>query len=502
MKSIFTILALTLFFGSLTAAENPRELSKSYWQISTPEEQGLDSEILLKMLKNIKDEELKIRGIIIIRNGFLILESYIHPYNRHTMHDVKSVSKSIISALAGIALREGILKNLDQTVYEFFPDYFSGTEPRKKEIDLRHLLSMASGLDIDENGPVMGEIMTHNDLIRATFDRPMITNPGEEFTYCTLLTHTMAGIMAKASGMDLLELSKKYLFNPLGINSVHWEKDPQGLYFGGDKLWLTPVDMAKFGFLFLNEGKWDNQQTVPEDWVIESTTSQFKSFDTQGYDGYGYGWWLMDDNSYYARGFGGQIISIYPEQQMIVVFTGADNNRWRQLTDTYILPAVKGNKSLPKNINAQQQILKIVNELMVPVPHTPLPLPEIAKSISGKTYILEENELNFIDLTLWFERNDFCRLLIRDNKDTLDLVVGLDNVYRLTEGLTWGMKPHNNILALRGKWMGPDTFFVDFHEIGEPFYFDMQFLFTEDELEASLIWKPMDWSFNLKGQWK
>jgi CubicO group peptidase (beta-lactamase class C family) len=502
MTKIITILALCFFSGFIFPRENNKESLNGYWESSTPEDQGIDSESLVAMLKKIKDEQFKIRGIIIIRNDHLVLECYVHPYDRDVMHDVKSVSKSIISVIVGIALREGMIKNLDQKVYEFLPEYFKTEELQKKEISLRHLLTMTSGLDVDENGPIMAEIMSHEDLIEATINRPMITSPGKTFTYCTLLTHTMADILTKASGMDLLEFSRQYLFETLGIVNVYWEKDPQGYYFGGDKLWLTPIDMAKIGYLYLDHGCWEGEQIVPQEWVMESTKNQFDSFNTEGYDGYGYWWWLTADGSYHARGFGGQIISIYPEKNMVVVFTGADNNQWQQLTNTYILPAAKGDRRLQCNESAVRQLEKIIQELKTPQPQKPPQLTETAKSISGKRYILSENDLDFSELAFYFEKTDQCRLEIKYNNDILDLAVGMDNVYRITDGVNWGIKSANNTLALRGKWINDHTFFIDFHEVGEPFYFDMTFQFSDDEIIASLAWKPMNWPFVLKGEWK
>jgi len=449
------------------------------------------------MLAEIQNNELRIRSVIIIRNGHLVLESYVHPYDSSISHDVKSVSKSIISALTGIALRENMIRSPDQNVYDFFPEYAS-IPP--KNIRLKHLLMMASGLELDENGPIMEKIMSRNNLIEATLSQPGVEKAGEQFNYCTLNTHVISGILTRASGIGLLDLGNKYLFEPLGIKNVYCLKDEQGYYFGGDKLWLTPRDMAKFGYLFLNKGKWEDKQIIPEEWVIESTTNKFRNFNESGYAGYGYGWWLNEQACYCARGFGGQIISVYPQWNMVVVFTGADNDQWQMLSTKFIIPSISDEYRLPPDVTSQKRLNRLVRDLKKPAPQRPDSLPEIAGKISGKRYMLKKNDLNFNYLTLWFEKDAECRLLINCDQYDLDMAVGLDNIYRITRDISWGMKPDNNILALRGEWRADNSFSIDFQEVGEPFYFDIAFTFDEDEIRPLFIWQPFTMQFPLEGK--
>ncbi len=500
-KALIVLLIIIIFNFNCTS-QNPSDneqkpTKETFWETSTPEEQGFKSSLFVDMLKDIQDNELRIRSLLIIRNGHLILESYSHPYDRSITHDVKSVSKSIISSLVGIALRENMIKNLDRNVYDFFPEY--ATIPRR-DINLIHLLMMASGLELDENGPVMEKIMSQKDLIAATLTQPFIEEAGERFNYCTLNTHVLSGVFTKASGIGLKTFGEQYLFEPLEIKNVYWQKDEQGYYFGGDKLWLTPLDMAKFGYLFLKKGKWQKKQIIPEDWVMESTKNKFKNFSDSGYSGYGYGWWLNKDGSYHARGFGGQIISIYPQWNMVVVFTGADNDQWQTLINKYILPSIRDDFPLPHDLTNQKQLKKMIRELKDPEPQDHDPLPEIAKKISGKKYILKKNDLNFSNLTLWFEEEDECRLSIHYDQNDLDMAVGMDNLYRLSKGMKWGMKPDNNILALRGKWIAENRFYIDFQEVGEPFYFDIDVSFNEDTVRAIFIWQPFKMRFVLEGR--
>jgi CubicO group peptidase (beta-lactamase class C family) len=501
--ALLSLVAGVLLLGvGLPAVElSPIQQSpQSFWEVSTPEEEGVDSDLLAAMLERVRDEHLRVRSVLIVRNSRLVLESYTHPYGEDVVHDVKSVSKSVISSLVGIALREGSLQGLDQTVYEFFPEYFpADSDLLKRSINLTHLLTMASGLDLDENGPVMREIMPQDDWIRASFARPMIADPGAEFRYCSFLTHTMSGILTRASRTDLLALGYEYLFAPLGITDVHWEKGPDGYYMGGDRLWLTPRDMAKFGLLFLNVGRWGGRQVVPENWVREATRNRFTDFDADGYSGYGYWWWLSADGSYRARGAFGQIISVYPERKLVVVFTGADNGAWELLTDNYILPAVSGADRLPTDAVAHARLLRVARELRTPAPQPPRSLPKIAGEISGRTYTLGANELDFSQLTLWFDEPDAGRLQIGQQAGVMDLAFGLDNVYRVTEGVGWGARTDRNVFALRGEWTGENEFSLELHEVGEPFYFEVTVTFQADRLEATFVWQPFNWRVPVGG---
>lgn len=176
MRSVLAVVVLSLVAGVvLPSARAQPPGSSSGWETSTPEKQGIDSDILADMLLRMQSERLAVRSVLIIRNDTLVLECYTHPYDRDVVHDVKSVSKSIISALVGVALREGIVASLDQPVCNSFPEYLpENSDPRKRRITLQHLLTMSSGLDLDENGPAMQAILSRDDWIAATFARPMV----------------------------------------------------------------------------------------------------------------------------------------------------------------------------------------------------------------------------------------------------------------------------------------------------------------------------------------
>jgi CubicO group peptidase (beta-lactamase class C family) len=213
--------------------KQPGEKPGTYWELTAPEEQGIDSQNLLEMLQTVKKEKYNSHSIIIVRNQRLVLESYICPYTRDITHNTRSASKSMVSALVGIALREKWIDSLDRTVYSYLPQYFhhqadpGKTDPGKKKITLRHLLTMASGLKIQDQSSQAGggPIFSSPDPVKSTFEFPMSENPGERFNYITSLINVMSLILTETSGKNLKELADTYLFAPLGIKDVQWKKE-------------------------------------------------------------------------------------------------------------------------------------------------------------------------------------------------------------------------------------------------------------------------------------
>ncbi|UCH96782.1 MAG: serine hydrolase [Candidatus Aminicenantes bacterium] len=299
------------------------------WEVSTPEEQGIHSGVLAHAC-NEAEKMPFLHSLLVIRNQYLIGERYFHFYDQNDANNVFSVSKSFLSALVGIALRENYLQSLDQKMLDFFPEYITpGMDPRKFDITIRHLLTMKTGYDnsVEDYGSNWRQWINSSDWLKYAIQLPLRDNPGERFAYITPGTHILSGILAKATGMSALEFAETYLFHPLGISIMNWERDPQGYYIGGMRMYFTARDMARFGYLYLNGGFVDNQQIIPGEWVTDSfTDSVHQNWTwaevTEG--GYGYLWWLYTINgirTYCAVGYGGQYIILVPLLNMIVVTT-------------------------------------------------------------------------------------------------------------------------------------------------------------------------------------
>ena len=374
MRGVTAVLGLSVLLLAIGSAARPQASEDGgyfpgrSWRVSTPEEQGLDSTPLLRMLEDIRDNGVGIDGIVIVRHGHLVFESYLAPYDADTVHNLKSSSKSVLSALVGIALREKVLDGVDQRVSELFPEYFASVDdPRKKDITLRHLLTMSAGIEWKEISPQADRLWRSSDWVGAAIGLPLTGAPGESFTYSTALTHLASAAIARKSGISTRAFAEKYLFDPVGIRAGLWRRDPQGIHWGGADLFLTPRDMARFGYLYLRNGTWNGRQVVPREWVAESTRAQVKTGGWGGIDDYGYWWWIAP-GAHVAVGLGGQVIAVIPEQDLVVVFTGAVPEAVPfALLRKYIVPAI-GSARLPPNPAAESAISTLERELEHPPP--------------------------------------------------------------------------------------------------------------------------------------
>jgi len=307
-----------------------------------PEDQGMETALLDQVFATIDHQRLGIDSVLVVRNGYIITEKYYPPYATDTQHVLYSCTKSFISALIGIAIEEDYIESVDQLVLDFFPDHtFANLDARKQAMTLEDLLTMRSGLDWNEGMPTYQAMMETQDWVAYVLDKPMETDPGTHFNYCSGCSHVMSAIIAETTGIDTLEYAQARLFEPLGITNYYWELDGSGIPNGGWGLHMSPREMAKFGYLFLNEGSWDGQQIVPSAWVRKSTQAGLatgRSVD------YAYQWWVYPtSNLYAAEGLYGQFIFVIPDLAMVVVFTADMLNPSPifDLLEDWIIPAVR-----------------------------------------------------------------------------------------------------------------------------------------------------------------
>jgi CubicO group peptidase (beta-lactamase class C family) len=312
-----------LFFacdGSLVESDNSVFTS---WPESSPEDQGLSGHVI--QVAFVQANQLPfLNGIVIVRNGYLVAESYYNNYHKNSAHNIRSVSKSFLSSLYGIALNKNYIPSIQGHITDYFPDYEQDMgDIRFGQVTIENMLTMHGGIDTDHNN--YGQIFSTNDWIKATFQRPLIANPGEEFHYTTAGTHILSALLTRATGMSTYDFAQKYLLKASGIQLADWEKGPQGYYFGGNSMHTSPQNMAKFGLIYLNAGRLNNIQIVPESWVAASIADNWNadniSWGPLSHMGYGYLWWLgtlADHDAFIAIGHGGQFILVFSDLQLII----------------------------------------------------------------------------------------------------------------------------------------------------------------------------------------
>ena len=320
---------------------NPPDM-KDQLIVGLPDEAGLDVNILAKMLDSVEDDEHKdLNSILVTRKGVLVLEAYFNGEGRNTLHDIRSAGKSFTSTLVGIALQKGYLKNLDQKILTFFPEYMPLDTPddRKERVTIRHLLEMRSGFDANDSEldtPGCEDNMYDSkDWIHFALNVPMSEEPGKVWKYAGMNTMLLGGIVQSATRIPLPKFLEISLLKPMGISKYHWNKDPTGRAIGQGNLFLRPRDMVKFGLLFLHNGKWNDQQVVSAEWVHEATLP-YSRLPSDPNIGYGYQWWISSEkigmkkfNFFYANGNGGQRIYVVPDADMVVVITSFAYNQKR-----------------------------------------------------------------------------------------------------------------------------------------------------------------------------
>jgi len=321
--------------------------SDEYWSEIYPELVQMDSSVLDAMINDVESNNYRVYSILIIKNGFLVKEWYQTTYDKDNIFRVYSVSKSVTSALIGIALDKGFINSLDEFVLDYFPDYdIANPSPQKDSMTIWHLLTMTTGLHWPEYYPYQDYRNPYNtwkaskDHVGFVLNRTMVASPGTTFNYNTGASHLLSAIIQRATNMSTLDFANQYLFGPLSIEEMLWYVDPQGVAGGGDSLCLKSRDMAKIGYLFLNEGNWEGKQIISENWVRTSTSVMVN----WGWVlDYGFQWWVAaDDDLYRALGYGGQQINVFHSEDLIVVFTGMNTlfDFASYLIYNYILPSV------------------------------------------------------------------------------------------------------------------------------------------------------------------
>jgi len=309
-------------------------------KVSTPEDQVLDPELVAELYLNAADLDT-LYGLLVIKNGQLIAEGYFNGGSVEQHHFMASATKSVTSALVGIALDQDCLSSLDQKMIDFFPEFANQiNDPNKELITIRDLLKMRSGFVWEERTPYMESFFTSGGYwLPFIVDFPLTSDPGTEFGYSNLSSHILSAIVSRACETDLNSFAEEYLFSPINAEVGDWSLDSDSYNYGSHGISLTARDMAKFGLLYLNDGEYDGDQIISAEWINDSLQRYSENIDISGWIpgitsrygyyrdlGYGYQWWSAKAGKhqfYYASGHGGNQIILLDDLNMVIV-TSAD----------------------------------------------------------------------------------------------------------------------------------------------------------------------------------
>lgn len=328
------------------------------WPTSTPEEQGVSSETLAGLFDEVAVQNHAIDTVSVIRNGYLIAHAARDGYQDGELHIVHSVTKSIVSTLIGLAIDEGYLEGVDQRVLDVFDDHVAANgDERKDQMTIEDLLTMTTGFDCRDSylyqWEGLGDLRQSDDWVQHILDLPMVATPGEIFEYCNRASFLLSAIVQEATGQTAEQYGADRLLGPIGVTEINWPTNPDGISIGWGSLRMAPLDLARFGLLILDEGRWQGEQVVPAEWIDRATQARVHG---TLQDGYGYQWWIRDDGIVQGLGYEGQYLTIDRERNMVTVFTSKlpDEEFYLpdDLYDRYVLSSVIADEPLPPALEA------------------------------------------------------------------------------------------------------------------------------------------------------
>jgi CubicO group peptidase (beta-lactamase class C family) len=374
LRALLLVLLCAVWLVSCAPAHTyliPEETNDG-WKTASLDAVGINERKIGEAVDRVRDDTYQnIHSILIVKDGELVFEEYFGGYlwdyngdqfrgeladfGIDTIHNLASVTKSFTSALVGIAIDHGFIQGVDEKAFAFLPEYANLNDERKDKITLAHLLTMTSGLEWNEMqlpysnaSNDLVQLFIVSDPIEYILVKPVVDEPGTKWYYNGGGTNLLGEVIREATGLRMDDFAEKYLFAPLGITDYEWDHINPDMIHASGNLKLRPRDMAKLGYLFLNGGMWKGERIVSEEWIEESTKGHVSLSPTGEY---GYQWWLKtyhsgskSVDSFYAAGWGGQRIMVFPSLDMVVVFAGGNyvgEEPVDEIITRYLLPAVR-----------------------------------------------------------------------------------------------------------------------------------------------------------------
>jgi CubicO group peptidase (beta-lactamase class C family) len=395
---------------------------------SAPEAQGVSSQGIIDFLDAAAKSKHEFHSMVLVRHGKVVAECWWNPYKPELKHTLYSTSKSFTATAIGFAVAEKKLTVNDQVI-AFFPDALPDTVSEfLKDLKIKDLLSMSAGMNPD---PTF-KVATSDNWVKAFLATPFKDKPGTKFVYNSVATYMLSAIIQKVTGEKVIDYLKPRLFDPLAIEGMDWETDPQGINCGGWGLRVRTEDLAKFGQLFLQKGKWNGKQILPSSWIEEATTlkiyqepdaRQSKKDSSDWVQGYCYQMWRCRNNCFRGDGAYGQFIIVMPDQDAVLAITAEafDMQNEIDLIWQYLFPALKKEK-LAENSALAATLNKRLSSLSLPLPAT-TDASETSSQISGKTYAFETNDKHLQSMSFQLKEN-VCQVAMKIDTATYNFSLG------------------------------------------------------------------------------
>ncbi|MEO7189722.1 MAG: serine hydrolase [Vicinamibacterales bacterium] len=368
---------------------------------STPESQGVSSAGIIQFLDAAEKSGIEIHSFMVVRHGKVVSEGWWNPYGPAYKHVLFSASKTFAATGIGLAVAEGRLKISDKVV-SFFPNSLPDTlGPRTRELDIKDLLTMSVGQQPAANP------RGSDDWIRSFLETEPVLEPGTVFLYNNYATFMLSAIVQQVTGDTLFEYLRPRIFEPLGIRGVDWDLSPQGINMGMLGLRFRTEDLAKFGQLLVQRGKWNGKQLLPESWVAEATSRHIANSGS-GVDsaqGYGYQMWRGRHNSSRLDGLGGQFVLLLPDKDAVVVLTSNASGSTQKELDLvwdHLLPAMKDAGTLPADDTGNSTLRERLASLKLAAPPSAATNAALAAKIAGHTFQLDPNRLGIESVSFAF----------------------------------------------------------------------------------------------------
>ena len=469
------------------------------WHTAPAGSLGVDPLRLSRAVEFVRRYCLPLHSLLVVRRGRIAVDVTFDPFTPDTLHDLASCSKSVTATLVGIAIDQGKIAGPQQPVTELLPGRVVDDFPGKRSLTLEHLLTMTSGLARrgDDDEARLDAMRQSDDWAAHVLNGPLHDPPGARFEYFSPGSYLLSAIVQEASGLTALDFARAHLFGPLGIEEAIWPANSQGVTLGWGDLRLKPHDMAKLGYLYLNQGRWEDRQIVSADWVGAATRTHVLP---PGRFGYGYQWWRHSLGDYAADGRGGQQIIQLPEEDAVIVLTGGLSREQNETRDlllrSLVVPALQDGSPGRVDAAREERLAAATREAAQPRAQAePVPPPPaLAAAVSGRDYRLAANPLRLESLSLRFSATDEARLHLQGHDGALELPVGLDNVPRGTREGRLGIPA-----AATGWWTPDDRFVIEWDEIGNINRWQLELRFSDQGLTLRMQEPSMGRSLTIEG---